>query len=311
MNSTELKMFREEAFLANRVLPRIIPPRPLPPKIPPPKQRLESAKRMTIVFGILQSNSIVFAADTEETGAFLKLSTPKLYSYSRDNGENLVVGGAGSPFSVDTLHQRLGKSFVADSASFEGVAEAIIKQFYDEHVATQPDLDFWLILGCSFKVGGDKYEHRLWISENGSLRDANGIAAIGIGKEVARTLLSRYAIRARLPITELSAVHILRLVKEQAQYCGKESMIWSLCGQDVFAMSNKHIQRAEELSRRYDELSRHLFSALFATESSLPFIDSKLRILRSDFAKAMDDLKSEYATEREINEHFRNNPEGR
>jgi hypothetical protein len=34
-----------------------------------------------------------------------------------------------------------------------------------------------------------------------------------------------------------------------------------------------------------------------------------LRTLQSGYARAIDDLKSEYATEREINEHFRSNPE--
>jgi hypothetical protein len=74
-------------------------------------------------------------------------------------------------------------------------------------------------------------------------------------------------------------------------------------------MSNKYIQRVEELSRRYDELSRNIFSALFATEASLPYIDSKLRTLQGDYASAMDDIKSEYATETGINKHFRDNPE--
>jgi len=288
---------------------RIILPRPLYPKVPTPKQRPESAKRMTIVFGILESDRIVFAADTEETGQFMKISTPKLYSYSRNNGERLVVGGAGPVPSVEALHQRLGKTFMDDSGSFEEVAGVVIKQFYDEHVADQPDLDFWLIIGGSFRAGEDQYSHRLWVAERGFMRDADGIAAIGIGKDVARTLLKKSLVRSRLPITELSAVHILRHVKGQAQYCGMESMIWSLSGPDVFVMSNKYIQRVEELSRRYDELSRNIFSALFATEASLPYIDSKLRTLQGDYASAMDDIKSEYATETGINKHFRDNPE--
>jgi hypothetical protein len=281
----------------------------LPTKVPTPKQRPQSAKRMTIVFGALQSDRIVFAADMEETGQFLKISTPKLYSYCRDNGECLVIGGAGAVAPIETLHQRLGKTFIADSGSFEELAGIIIKQFYDEHVANEPDFDFWLILGCSFKTGEKQYDHRLWVTERGSIRDADGIATIGIGKDIARTLFKRSLVRSHLPITELSAIHILRHVKEQAQYCGKESMVWSLCGPDVFKMSSKHIQRAEELSKQYDELSRNVFSALFAAESSLPYIDRKLRTLQSDYARAMDDLKSEYATEKEINEHFRNNPE--
>jgi hypothetical protein len=88
-------------------------------------------------------------------------------------------------------------------------------------------------------------------------------------------------------------------------------MVWSLCGPDVLTMSNRHIQRAEELSKQYDELTRNEFSALFASEVSLPYIDKKLRTLQSEYAKAVGDLKAEYATDREINEHFRNNPEDR
>jgi len=287
----------------------MISTKPLPTKIHPLKQRAPSAKHMTIVFGVLQSNSIVFAADTEETGVFLKLDTPKLYSYSRSNGESLVIGGAGLPFSVDTLQQRLGRSFIADSDSFEDTAEALIKQFHNEYVGDQTDRDFWLILGFSLRIAEGKYDHRLLISENGGLRNSGGIATIGIGMEIARNLLKRYAILAPIPIPELSAVHVLRHVKEQAQYCGRDSMVWCLCGPDVFMMSSSHIQRAEELSRRYDELTNNLFSALFAKETALPYIDSKLRGLRADYARVVDELKSRYANEREISEHFRSDPE--
>ncbi|MFZ1085721.1 MAG: hypothetical protein WAN35_12215 [Terracidiphilus sp.] len=290
---------------------RIILPRPLPSKVPIPKRRPESAKYMTIIFGILESDRIIFAADTEETGQFMKISTPKLHSYSRDNGECLVIGGAGSVPPVEALQQRLGKTFMDDSDSFEEVAEVIIKQFYDEHVANQQDLDFWLIVGGSFKSGEHQYNHRLWVAERGIMRDSDGIAVIGIGKDVARTLLKKSLVRSHFPISELSSVHIIQLVKSQAQYCGMESMIWSLSGPDVFKMSIKHIQRAEELSRRYDELNKNVFSALFATEASLPYIDSKLRTLQSDYANVMNAIRSEYVTEKRISEHFRDNPEDR
>ena len=51
----------------------MISTKPLPTKVTTPKQRPQSAKRMTIVFGALQSGRIVFAADMEETGQFLKI----------------------------------------------------------------------------------------------------------------------------------------------------------------------------------------------------------------------------------------------
>ena len=287
----------------------MISPKPLPRKIQTPKKPPQSSKRMTIVFGILQSDSIVFAADTEETGEFMKISTPKLYSYERPNGECVVIGGAGSSFSVETIQQRLGKSFLADSASFEEIGETIIKQFHGEQVTIDPNRDFWLLIGASFRTKEGGYAHRLWISEHGSLRDTDGVAAIGIGTEIARPLLKKYAIRSNLPITELSSIHIMRLVKEQAHYCGKESMVWTLRGPDLFKMPGRHMTKAEELSRRYDELSRNIFSALFASEASLPYIDSKMRMLRDDYVKLLDELKIEQASEMQINEHFRNNPE--
>lgn len=299
--------------LATLLRPRIIPPKPLPPKKPNPTRRGENAKHMTIVFGVLQSNGILFAADMEETGQHMKLATPKLYSYSRSNGETLVIGGAGSPFSVETMQQRLGKTFVADSASFEEVAQIVIKQFHDEQVTVDPNQDFWLIFGGSFAIGENAYTHRLWISEHGSLREPGELATIGADSatEMARSLIGKLAPHSPRFITELSAVHILRLVKYQAHYCGKESMIWSLRGPDVLIVPNDILRRSEEMSRRYEELSANVFSSLFATEASLPYIDSRLRSLQSECGKIIGELKSHYASEREINRHFRDNPDDR
>jgi 20S proteasome alpha/beta subunit len=264
---------------------------------------------MTIIFGILQSDGIIFAADTEETGAFLKFSTPKLYSHSRANGEQLVIGGAGSPFSVETIQQRLGKSFVADSASFEEIAGTIIKQLYEEQVPVDANRDFWLIIGASFRTRENEFTHRLWIGENGCLRDAGNVAVVGAGAEIARILLKRYAIKSRLPIAELAAVHVLRLAKEQAHFCGKEDMIWRLCGPDVLQMTATQMQKAEDLSRRYDDLHRDMFSAFFANDASLRYINSNFAAIRGDYAKLLEDVTTHYTSEKAIAEHSRNNPE--
>lgn len=264
---------------------------------------------MTIVFGILQSDSIVLAADTEETGEFMKFSTPKLYSYARDNGERLVIGGAGAVPSVQTIQQRLGKSFLADSASFEEIAETLIRQFYEEHVLGQPDQDFSLIIGGSFKTAEEKYDHRLWISERGSLRDSEGVAAIGAGMELARTLVKGYVMPSPLPVAELAAVHVLRLVKEQAHYCGKESMVWTVSGPDVLMMPDRYVQRAEELSQKINELNTLVFMALFDADDSLQFFNARLRTIRDAYIKLSRELGSMYDTEKAINEEFRNRPE--
>lgn len=88
-------------------------------------------------------------------------------------------------------------------------------------------------------------------------------------------------------------------------------MIWSLRGPDVLIVPNDILRRSEEMSRRYEELSANVFSSLFATEASLPYIDSRLRSLQSECGKIIGELKSHYASEREINRHFRDNPDDR
>lgn len=287
--------------------PRIIPPKLFAPKIQTPKSRPQSAKYMTIVFGILQSDGILFAADTEETGQHLTLSTPKLYSYSRASGENLIIGGAGSPFSVETMQQRLGKSFLVNSATFEQSAEVLIKEFHDEQVAIDPNRDFWLIFGGSFKIGEDKYTHRLWISEHGCVRNSERTAVIGAdtATEIARNLLKRHMIFSTEPTSDLIAVHVLRLVKEQAHYCGKESMVWSISGPDVRKMPSRQAQMAEELSRQIDNLNAMVFTALFGSETTQRSADSKLANLRGEYAKLLRDLESYYVTEKDIERFLR------
>lgn len=289
--------------------PRIIPPKPQPSKDPPLKQRPASAKRMTIIFGILQTDGILFAADTEETGEHMRFSTPKLYSYRRDSGECLIIGGAGSPSSVETLEQRLGKSFVADPGTFEEIAAEIIKQYHCDHVPDHPENDFWLIFGGSFKAGNDNYRHLLWISEHGEVRDVPTIAAIGAGKEIARDLLKKYANLCSGPSADLAAIHTLRLVKEQAHYCGKESMIWSLSGPDIVKLSDRRIRRAEELSRQIDVLNGFVFNALFGGDASLRIVTTKLTNLRAQFATLVSELESDYAIEKDIDGYLRDMPE--
>jgi len=265
---------------------------------------------MTIVFGILQPDSIVFAADTEETGEFMKFSTPKLHSYCRDNGECLVIGGAGAVPSVDTIRQRLGKSFMADSGSFEEIAGMLIRQFYDEHVLSQSDQDLSLIFGGSFKTPEGGYTHRLWTSERGSMKDSEGIAAIGAGMELARTLAKNYVMPSPLPVAELTSVHVLRLVKEQAHYCGKESMVWTVSGPDVLTMPDRYARRAEELSKKIDELNTLVFMALFEADDSLQFFNSRLRTVRDAYTKLSSELGLLYETEKAVNDEFRNKPDG-
>lgn len=281
---------------------------PLPPKVRIPKQRVKSAKYMTIVFGMLQPDGVVLAADTELTGHLMRQSVPKLFSYRRDSGERLVIGGAGPEFSVKTLEQRLGKSFEADSSSFEQTAQTIIKQFYDEYVASQPTLeekleyDFWLLLGLSTKTEDNRFEHSLWISESGSLREAEYLEAIGAGAEIARLLLHRYRGAYPLPVAEMLAIHFLRLVKEQAHYCGKESMVWSVTGPGVRRMPAQLAERAEDLSIRFDQVCKDTLIATLcgalpgsgraSGEHHLSLAGAAFVELKNDYILLVDELEA-------------------
>src|SRR5256885_9651317 len=118
------------------------PPQPL--AFPPKPRRLPERKRMTIALGIIASNGIVLAADTEETmgvAGYSKTDQTKILGYfSADNQRPLgacFISGAGDAGYIEALSQTLGRVFVNHPSLTERPLERQLgkewKKFYQDH----------------------------------------------------------------------------------------------------------------------------------------------------------------------------------
>src|SRR5688500_20129682 len=84
---------------------RISIPKPL-------KKRTPEVKRMTIAVGIIASDGIVIAADTEESyGSTAKISGNKILLRSSADGD-MAISGSGNAYYIDAVAQELEDEFL-------------------------------------------------------------------------------------------------------------------------------------------------------------------------------------------------------
>jgi hypothetical protein len=137
---------------------------------------------MTIALGILGSDGLVLAADSEHTWNYLKTSSPKLSS-ATGNG-SIAITGSGTSGYLEGLSQRISSIFIGNPGfsieELDGAFGAELRAFFEDHVipfaafATPPFCD--LIIG----VQRDS-QQALWASTHASLRRCENYAATGFG----------------------------------------------------------------------------------------------------------------------------------
>jgi 20S proteasome alpha/beta subunit len=191
---------------------------------------------MTIAIGILVSDGIVLAADTEQTWGYLKTSRKKLRSIVEDGG--MLIAGSGSSHHIESLSQRLERIFATnkklDIDGLEAKFQEEMSLFFQNHIlpfggqVESPDL----IIGIERRS-----KRCLWASQNGTLRRCDFYTAVGLGAEYAEhqmdALLGVWH-EKRSPIGTTLAVRIAAFsvwaTKEAVQNCGKHTHIASLSG---------------------------------------------------------------------------------
>src|ERR1051326_7385632 len=109
---------------------------PKPPRlfIPPKPRWLPVRKRMTIALGILASDGIVVASDTQETYSDLrKVRQTKILAVVNEPNAGLLVTGAGSGPQIDALSQILCDRFSRETPSsltaLDGALQNQVQEF--------------------------------------------------------------------------------------------------------------------------------------------------------------------------------------
>ena len=225
---------------------------------------------MTIAIGLLASDGLVFAADTQETiPGYWKNEQGKVNVCARsglpaDSGVSMgFFSGAGNSEYVSTLSLRLLKRFMAEpyiSTSDDVVAalSPVLEEFHSKHIlpfgsypsAERPTVK--MIGGWLYTKGTAK----LFVTEENLLHEQSFYAAVGVGSALANTLLQRFYQLDVLDVwdTMLLAAYVMNLVKESVDGCGKHTDIGFLAHESPRQVRLTRVE-SDALERVFEEYS--------------------------------------------------------
>jgi hypothetical protein len=226
--------------------------KPQKPYFPQPKaKRLPEAKRMTIALGIRAGNSIVMAADTEESSGYLKGESTKILTVldrvpledasakgSRPHHGACLISGAGTSDYVEALQEQLANVFLDNPTlcgrDLEKKFGECMEDFYRDHVIpfaaypddSQPQVKMLIAAQRNLVPS-------LFFTNRSVIVQATLHKAIGIGQMFAHNILRRLWEPASTGEIQVLAAYVAFLVKESVEGCGKLTTIGTLHGPDL------------------------------------------------------------------------------
>jgi hypothetical protein len=230
---------------------------------------------MTIAIGVLTPVALLFGADSEESGADIRLATSKItFSYSM--GVNVdqqtrmdrcvCITGAGDSGYLAVIKQEIIdiSNSSEDLNEFENRLRESVRLFYRHHVlpfsrVRNLDLNFSLIVGARFLQ-----ESGMWLTELSAVRPLRNMArvAVGSGAQWAKSVMPPY-----VPLynehAAAAALYGLHVAKIRARDCGKESNLLYLSRQPGWAPLTADVNVIEEIERvfrRYDQFAEQMKS---------------------------------------------------
>ena len=215
---------------------------------------------MTIALGILATDGIVIAADTQESWGYLggaKISGNKILTRVGD-GRACSATGSGSAGYLDSLNQELTDNFldVPDTKAVERRLREKLRKFYAAHVLPMSDLpeherpSTEIIIGTSWEHERDV----LFANELSTLRRCKHYIAVGAGRAHASMLLSRLLPPKADTTTDLAtflAAYVVFHVKSYVEGCGMDTHVTILTKGKAFYVSELTMSLLEEQFQRY------------------------------------------------------------
>jgi ATP-dependent protease HslVU (ClpYQ) peptidase subunit len=229
---------------------------------------------MTIALGILASDGIAVAADTQETAGYFKGFALKIHSAMTQSAFHssvhsaLAITGSGLGTYLDAIAGEIIKEFHknqdSDVAIFESHLRERIEDFWDRHVANKPDhlaRAFDLIIGAEIEG-----QRALWLTDGSVVKPSAGFESVGTGSPYARMAIQN---RAHSMDTEHAAIlSILGVMqaKEHDQYCGKSTSVTFLKNNLSHTLRPHHVEAAETLFQRYASIEYSAFVHALGSE---------------------------------------------
>ena len=196
---------------------------------------------MTIALGILASDGIVLAADTELSwGDVRKTEGAKIAIWPN---EGLAIAGAGNANYIEALSERVHAAVqrhtTPDVTKIRRDVQAALVKFHYDHILpwNDPTLDVDLLI--ALRRGAVQV---LWVTYKTTMRPCV-CAAIGSGSVEADSLFVQFFNLTKRPSLDLvtaqvMATHLAHVAKERIPGCGKNT--------DVVLITNGSV---EQLSR--------------------------------------------------------------
>lgn len=204
-------------------------------------ERLPRSKRMTICIGMLGSDGVVIAADTQETDQYYKREQSKIMSFigGIQLGSNpspptmaLALTGAGRAGYIDAFYYEAISKNLFNAGTAREVEDHIAKQlqvFHERHIfplATASDSpEIQILIGAYVQ-----WQTFMLVSDGSTLRKGMPYCAVGAGAHFALSLITELWRNQDVAHLEILAAYIVGMTKESIESCGKYTQIVSLHG---------------------------------------------------------------------------------
>jgi 20S proteasome alpha/beta subunit len=224
---------------------------------------------MTIALGILASDGVVLAADTQETcgdgtkGFALKIRSAMTQTSIHSMVNSAVaITGAGSSAYLDAITYEIVQGFDkhqdADLDTFSKHLKECVEDFHARHVTPLPAhlaREIWLIVGAQIEG-----KSAMWSTDVSTVQPSLGFAAVGTGASFARMAIERrviYGMNAET-LALLSILGVER-AKDYDQYCGKATTVTFLKNNLAYTVPPYEIEEAKKLFDKYEGIDYSAF----------------------------------------------------
>lgn len=238
--------------------------------------------RVTIGVGILTSDSVVLAADTQMswTDFFLKTGEGKVSWAAKTEPHDTIpqlsagigITGAGHAKYVKHIQRHFSTLISRDKhpskAEFVQHAEAYVEEFYKKHILPIASVEnnrpnVWLL----FAYQNASNEVAMFSTSNDVVTPEYNYAAVGVGQAYAEMLLAEL-FKALWPLTTetaiLIATYVVKHVKDHVQDCGKETDLVFLTRTGVFLLQDRTLKELDALIEETMVLKANVAASLLS-----------------------------------------------
>lgn len=255
---------------------------------------------MTIALGILCSDGLVIAADSQSTiPGSLKTQVQKiLVSTSSSSAGSasgvfvpngaIAVSGAGETHYLEELQQAIALEFNGNDTSGE-IARKIrtgFRRFYRRtviplaHVVSPPEI--WML--CGYQKDGAR---ALYTTDRLSLISSNFIATVGSGAFVARALmLETFPLFPSVSVGKLLAIYAVMHVRDRVDGIGGKTQLALIRNNEAQYGDSQEIAEIERSFKRYEQLQGSVLQYVVGhwPESESTYITDEARAMRNELS---------------------------